>query len=105
MTDTPSTTPVAQPAFDPAHYKATTTDQWQAAAAAWYAWGSVIDTWLRHATEVMLDLAGVGTGSTVLDVGAGAARLAAASHALPDVQVRPLPQCDGEARGGPRGAP
>jgi SAM-dependent methyltransferase len=72
MTNTPSTTPVAPPAFDPARYKSTTADQWQAAAAAWYAWGPVIDTWLGDATETMLDLAGVGTGSNVLDVAAGA---------------------------------
>ena|GEM_PF-5874655 len=60
------------PAFDPARYKTTTTDQWQAAAAAWYGWGAVIDTWLGEATDVMLDLAQVGPGSTVLDVAAGA---------------------------------
>jgi len=71
MTNTPSTTPVPPPAFDPAGYKSTTADQWQAAAAAWYAWGPVIDTWLGDATETMLDLAGVGTGSKVLDVAAG----------------------------------
>jgi SAM-dependent methyltransferase len=60
------------PTFDAARYKATTADQWQATAAAWYAWGAVIDTWLAHATEAMLDLAGVDTGSRVLDVAAGA---------------------------------
>jgi SAM-dependent methyltransferase len=68
---TTSTTGAAAP-FDPERYKATTTDQWQAAAAAWYGWGPVIDTWLGKATEVMLDLAGVTSGSHVLDVAAGA---------------------------------
>jgi len=73
MTSTSSTaTPHAATTFDPERYKATTTDQWQAAAAAWYAWGPVIDTWLGEATEVMLDLAGVASGSKVLDVAAGA---------------------------------
>lgn len=77
------------PSFDPSAYKATTTDQWQAAAAAWYAWGPVIDTWLGDATELMLDLAGVGTGSRVLDVaaGAGGQSLTAARRVGPDGEV------------------
>jgi SAM-dependent methyltransferase len=79
----------ALPAFDAARYKSTTADQWQVAAAAWYAWGSVIDTWLGDATEVMLDLAGVGTGATVLDVaaGAGGQSIAAARRVGPTGQV------------------
>ena len=77
------------PAFDPARYKTTTTDQWQAAAAAWYGWGAVIDTWLGEATDVMLDLAQVGPGSTVLDVaaGAGGQSIAAARRVGPTGRV------------------
>ena len=63
-----TTATAGRPRFDPQRYKTTTTEQWQAAAAAWYAWGPVIDTWLGEATDVMLDLAGVTDGSKVLDV-------------------------------------
>ena len=75
--------------FDPERYKATTTDQWEAAAAAWYAWGPVIDTWLGEATEVMFDLAGVTSGSKVLDVaaGAGGQSIAAARRVGPHGRV------------------
>jgi len=60
------------PAFDPAKYKETTRAQWQAAAQAWNDWGSFLRQWLGPATETMLDLCGVGPGSAVLDVAAGA---------------------------------
>ncbi len=60
------------PAFDPAAYKETTRQQWQAAAEPWYRWGPVLDEWLGEATELMLDLAGIESGSRVLDVAAGA---------------------------------
>ena len=54
--------------FDPLKYKQTTREQWQAAAEAWDRWGPVLATWLDPATELMLDLAGVGEGDRVLDV-------------------------------------
>jgi ubiquinone/menaquinone biosynthesis C-methylase UbiE len=60
------------PKFDPIKYKETTKQQWQAAAEAWHRWGPALATWLGPATETMLDMAGVGTGSRVLDVAAGA---------------------------------
>lgn len=60
------------PAFDPAAFKATTREQWQAAAEPWHRWGDLIGDWLGAATETMLDLAGVGEGGRVLDVAAGA---------------------------------
>ena len=47
--------------FDPTTYKDATRAQWQAAAAAWHTWGPVIGAWLGQATELMLDLAQVGT--------------------------------------------
>src|SRR5215204_3919786 len=58
--------------FDPNRYKETTKQQWQDAAEAWHRWGPTISTWLDPATETMLDMAGVGPGSRVLDVAAGA---------------------------------
>lgn len=60
------------PEFDPVKYKATTHQQWQAAAEAWHRWGATLATWLGPATEIMLAMAGVGPGSRVLDVAAGA---------------------------------
>src|SRR5687767_14754577 len=60
------------PTFDPAKYKDTTTQQWQAAAEAWHRWGPAIAKWLGPSTETMLDMAGVREGSRVLDVAAGA---------------------------------
>ena len=58
--------------FDPVRYKTTTRDQWDAAARAWHEWAPTLQRWLRAATEVMLDMAGVKKGSRVLDVAAGA---------------------------------
>lgn len=59
-------------AFDPVKYKETTREQWQEAARAWDSWGPTLEEWLGQATEIMLDVAGVGPGSRVLDVAAGA---------------------------------
>ena len=58
--------------FDPVKYKETTHQQWQAAAEAWHRWGPTLAAWLGPATGTMLDMAGVGQGSRVLDVAAGA---------------------------------
>lgn len=58
--------------FDPIKFKAATRAQWENAAAAWHRWGPFLGEWLGPATERMLDLAGVQTGSRVLDVAAGA---------------------------------
>jgi SAM-dependent methyltransferase len=60
------------PTFDPVRYKETTREQWQEAAERWHGWGPVLEAWLDEATETMLDMAGVGPGSRVLDVAAGA---------------------------------
>ncbi len=75
--------------FDPAAYKSTTRMQWEAAAAAWHRWGPQLETWLGPATELMLDLAGVGPGSRVLDIaaGAGGQTLVAARRAGPEGAV------------------
>jgi ubiquinone/menaquinone biosynthesis C-methylase UbiE len=76
-------------AFDPVVYKESTRRQWQETAAAWDRWGRVIDRWLGPATELMLDLAGIGEGSRVLDVaaGAGGQSLAAARRVGPGGSV------------------
>src|SRR5271169_747454 len=58
--------------FDPDAYKETTREQWQQAAEAWHRWGPTLEEWLGGATEQMLDRTGVGSGSRVLDVAAGA---------------------------------
>ncbi len=76
--------------FDPKVYKQTTRAQWEDAAEAWHRWGPTIEDWLGDATAAMLDAAGIGAGSRVLDVAAGAggqtlaaARLAGSSgHVL-----------------------
>ncbi len=60
------------PIFDPIKYKATTREQWQAAAEAWHRWGPTLHQWLGEATNVMLDMADVQEGQRVLDVAAGA---------------------------------
>jgi ubiquinone/menaquinone biosynthesis C-methylase UbiE len=60
------------PAFDPERYKTTTRDQWDTAAQAWHNWGPTLQQWLGPATEFMLDMARVHSGSRVLDVAAGA---------------------------------
>lgn len=58
--------------FDSIQYKATTREQWETAAEAWHRWGPVIESWLDLATQRMLDVAGIGPGSHVLDIAAGA---------------------------------
>lgn len=75
--------------FDAVAYKTTTRDQWQTAAEPWYRWGGFIEDWLGAATEVMLDMAGVGPGARVLDVasGAGGQTLAAARRVGPSGSV------------------
>jgi SAM-dependent methyltransferase len=73
---------MAAATFDPIRYKQTTREQWQDAAEAWHRWGPTFEEWLGEATELMLDLTGVGSGTRVLDVaaGAGGQTLAAASR-------------------------
>jgi len=61
-----------QTAFDPVAFKETTRRQWQEAAEAWHRWGGFIGEWLGEATETMIEMAGIGPGSRVLDVAAGA---------------------------------
>lgn len=59
-------------AFDPDQYKTTTRQQWEDYAEGWAAWAPLLEEWLGDATQTMLDMAGVTTGSRVVDVAAGA---------------------------------
>lgn len=75
--------------FDPAAYKQTTFEQWQAAAAAWYRWSLLLSKWLGKATDIMLEMAAIGPGAKILDIAAGAGEqsLAAARKAGPTGHV------------------
>src|SRR6185436_8335608 len=76
-------------AFDPIKFKTITRAQWENAAEAWHRWGPFLGKWLGPATEQMLDLARVQTGSRVLDLAAGAGEqtLRAASRVGPGGHV------------------
>jgi ubiquinone/menaquinone biosynthesis C-methylase UbiE len=60
-----------QPRFDAVKYKEAIREQWQNAADAWHRWIPVVRVWAGPATELMLELAGVGPGGRVLDIAAG----------------------------------
>jgi ubiquinone/menaquinone biosynthesis C-methylase UbiE len=70
MAETP--TAPATATFDPDKFRLSTRAQWESAAEAWDRWGPLLSRWLGPATEAMLDMAGVGAGSRVLDIAAGA---------------------------------
>lgn len=57
--------------FDPAEYKEGIRQEWQKTAEGWHTWIPFISNWLRPATDLMLDLAELGPGSSVLDLAAG----------------------------------
>jgi SAM-dependent methyltransferase len=61
-----------QPAFNPEQFKAATREQWNSSAKGWNEQTPHIHAWLASATDAMLDLADVRSGSRVLDVAAGA---------------------------------
>jgi ubiquinone/menaquinone biosynthesis C-methylase UbiE len=58
--------------IDAQAFKASMRAQWDAAAAGWDAHTPDIRAWLRTPTDAMCRMAGVGPGSRVLDVAAGA---------------------------------
>lgn len=53
-------------------FKAVARTQWDQAAAGWSDHSADIHAWLARGTDAMLDMAGIGIGSRVLDVAAGA---------------------------------
>ena len=95
---------MATATFDPEQYKQTTRAQWDDAADAWHRWGPFLERWLGEATELMLELAGVGSGSRVVDIaaGAGGQTLAAARRAqavlATDISAGILERAAAEAR-------
>jgi len=58
-------------ALDPTAFKAALREQWDKSAAGWNEHAPQLRAWLAGATEAMLDLAAIGSGSRVLDVAAG----------------------------------
>ena len=59
--------------FDPAQYKATIRSEWRDAAPGWRAWVEVLEAedGGRAVSQTLVQLAGIGPGDAVLDVGAG----------------------------------
>lgn len=57
--------------FDPVAFKNSTRNQWDNVAEHWNAWGPLLDRWLGPATETLLDMCGVQSGSTVLHIAGG----------------------------------
>ena len=57
---------------DTAAFKSAVRAQWDLSAQGWNEHTSEIRAWLHQASEVMLDMAGIGPGASVLDVAAGA---------------------------------
>jgi enediyne biosynthesis protein CalE5 len=59
--------------FDPAQYKAGIRTEWRDAAAGWRAWLDVLEAedGGRAVSRTLVELAGIGPGSSVLDVAAG----------------------------------
>ena len=46
--------------------------QWEGAALGWTKWEKTIANWMKPATDAMLDMADVVSGSQVLDIACGA---------------------------------
>ena len=53
-------------------FKAAARDQWDKAAPGWNNHTASVRTWLRSATDAMLEMAEIRPGARVLDVAAGA---------------------------------
>ncbi len=80
---------MSQAEFDPIAFKKTTKDQWNNVAGNWNTWGDFLQSWLGPATDTMLDMARVATGSRVLHVagGSGQEALQTARRVGPDGYV------------------
>lgn len=59
------------PEFNPAQYKASTREQWNRSGAGYNAWGDAILSLIEAPGQSMMDMAGVATGSRVLELAAG----------------------------------
>jgi SAM-dependent methyltransferase len=75
--------------LDPVEFRGTQREQWDSAATGWRRWSELIDGSASHISERMVELAGVGPGSRVLDVAAGYGEpsLSAARAAGPEGSV------------------
>ena len=62
---------------------------WESAAAGWARWEETLTAWMEPATQLMLEMAGVGARASVLDLacGAGSQTLRAAELVGPQGRV------------------
>ena len=76
-------------AIDPEEFREGQRTQWNSAASGWRKWSELIDRGASHVSDRMVELAGVGPGSKVVDIGAGYGEpsLSAAKAAGPDGSV------------------
>ena len=76
-------------AVDPDEFREGQRTQWNTAATGWRKWSELIDTAASGVSERLVELAGVGPGSSVIDIGAGYGEpsLSAARTAGPDGNV------------------
>ncbi|HEX4364897.1 MAG TPA: methyltransferase domain-containing protein [Solirubrobacteraceae bacterium] len=76
-------------AIDPADFRAAQHEHWDAAAVGWMQWSAFNDRADKHISERLVELAGVQSGSRVLDVAAGYGEpaLTAARRAGPEGRV------------------
>ncbi len=76
-------------AIDPVDFREAKHKHWDAAAVGWKEWGEVNDSADGRISERLVELAGVGSGSRVLDVAAGYGEpaLTAARKAGPEGRV------------------
>jgi ubiquinone/menaquinone biosynthesis C-methylase UbiE len=76
-------------AVDPVEFRDGQREQWEGAASGWRKWSDLIDEGAGHVSERLVELAGVESGSRVLDVAAGYGEpsLSAARKAGPEGSV------------------
>ena len=76
-------------AIDPGDFREAQHKQWDSAAVGWKEWSEFTDSAAGHISERLVELAGVESGSRVLDVAAGYGEpaLTAARRAGPGGQV------------------
>jgi enediyne biosynthesis protein CalE5 len=80
---------MSSPEIDPAQFREAQRDSWGEAAAGWKKWSDWLDSRASSVSERLVELAGVESGSHVLDVAAGYGEpsLTAARKAGPDGRV------------------
>jgi enediyne biosynthesis protein CalE5 len=76
-------------AIDPVAFRDTQKESWDDAAAGWKKWSEWLDRYASRVSERLVELAGVESGSHVLDIAAGFGEpaLTAARKAAPDGRV------------------